>query len=123
MHNPKPLKRKHPVLPKSDPLFKFKYVKYVERITYSRNYKNNINSKYVGYSLNENNIKVGDKILICVRSKEYNPNVFFYDIHEVIVPVSELYYNLLDIIKPEIYFHNRGGRSFPVIKRKNSSKK
>lgn len=123
MHHKKNVKRKHPVLPKSDPLFKFKYVRYVERVTYSRNYKNNTKSKYISYSLSETNIKVGDKILICVRSKDYDPNFFFYDIHEVIVPVSELYYNRLDIIKPEIYFHNRGGMSFPVIKRKNSSKK
>lgn len=123
MHNSKQIKRKYSVLPKSDPLFKFKYVRYVERVVYSKNYKNNTKSKYISYSLNETNIKVGDKILICVRSKDYDPNLFFYDIHEVIVPVSQLYYNSLDIIKPEIHFHGRGKKSFPVIKRKNSSKK
>lgn len=123
MHNPKKAKRKNPILPKSDPIFKFKYVRYVERVIYRRNSKDNTKSKYVGYSLNETNIKVGDKIFICVRSKDYDPNFFFYDIHEVIVPISESYYNSLDIITPELHFHRRGRKSFPVIKRKNSSKK
>lgn len=121
MHNPNKIKRKNPILPKSDPLFKFKYVRYIERITYNRN--NNNNSKYISYSLNDTNIKIGDKILICVKSKDYDPNITFYDIHEIIVPVSEYYYNTLDIIKPELHFHGRGKNTFPVLKKKNSSKK